>query len=116
MGCWIPHGENSNIYIYFIFQLILDFYHSIHTRCMEKHNLSIFTYHFSVKFIIWNMFYNITQDSHFMPLPIDPNFLILVDFTFDIVLGGLQQSTSITKSVSWPILYTIITLLMQVLR
>ena len=46
------NAENSIIYFYFIFQLILDFYHSIHTRCMEKHNHSIFTYHFGVKFII----------------------------------------------------------------
>ena len=57
------HRENSNIYFYFIFQLILDIYHSIHTSCMEKHNLSIFTYHFGIKFIIWNMFYNITHFS-----------------------------------------------------
>ena len=51
-GQFHENTEKSNIYFYFIFQLIFYFYHSIHTRCMEKHNLSIFTYQFGVKFII----------------------------------------------------------------
>ena len=76
IGQFHENREHSNIYFYLIFLLILDFYHSIDTRCMEKHNLSIFAYHFGI--IHSSFLQHIplipSPDSHFMSPPIDPNF------------------------------------------